>query len=106
MNRRFKGVDGLKVPQIGWNCLETLDSPLWKGLPLNPYVYFVHSYFPVPADDTVPVIAWSCYGERFAAAAGHGSVWGVQFHPEKSQTNGLRILANFVAMVGDRARSA
>jgi len=88
---------GLKVPQIGWNVL-SLPSPthaLWKGLPANPHVFFVHSYFPAPENSEV-VIATCEYGEEFAAAAASGPVAGVQFHPEKSQGVGLRILRNFV----------
>jgi glutamine amidotransferase len=85
---------GLKVPQIGWNGLETSQHPLWDGLGQNPHVYFVHSYFPVPIDDTA-VIARATYGESFAAACARGRVAGVQFHPEKSQHAGLSILRNF-----------
>jgi glutamine amidotransferase len=93
--RRFS-VPGIKIPQIGWNSLDLVPHPLWQGLPPNPYVYFVHSYFPEPRDASV-VIARSTYGEPFAAAAARGSVAGVQFHPEKSQAVGLGILRNFLA---------
>jgi glutamine amidotransferase len=92
--RRFS-TPGLKVPQIGWNSLELTPHPLWAGLPEKPHVYFVHSYYPEPADPGV-VIARSTYGETFAAAAARGSVAGVQFHPEKSQEVGLAILKNFL----------
>lgn len=91
---------GLKVPQIGWNAL-TFPRPnqtLWRGLPANPHVFFVHSYFPVPLDPGV-AIATADYGEVFAAAAASGNVAGVQFHPEKSQSVGLRILRNFVESI-------
>ena len=88
---------GLKVPQIGWNELDRAEHPLWAGLPRQAHVYFVHSYFPEPTDDRV-VIARSEYGETFAAAAARGRVAGVQFHPEKSQAVGLRILRNFIAL--------
>ena len=86
---------GLKVPQIGWNQLDLAPHPLWRGLPANPHVYFVHSYFPQPNDESI-VTARSTYGETFAAAAARGSVAGVQFHPEKSQDVGLGILRNFI----------
>ena len=86
---------GLKVPQIGWNQLDLISHPLWDGLPANPHVYFVHSYFPEPADESV-VTARSTYGETFAASASRGAVAGVQFHPEKSQDVGLGILRNFI----------
>jgi glutamine amidotransferase len=92
--RRF-ATAGLKVPQIGWNQLDLAPHPLWRGLPPNPHVYFVHSYFPHPTDESI-VTARSTYGEIFAAAAAHGNVAGVQFHPEKSQDVGLGILRNFI----------
>lgn len=97
--KRFSG-QGLKVPQIGWNQLELAEprSPLWRGLPNRPHVYFVHSYFPVPSDPAI-ITSRSTYGETFAASAARGRIAGVQFHPEKSQAIGLGILGNFVASV-------
>ena len=94
--RKFS-TPGLKVPQIGWNKLDLVERqhPLWEGLPEDPFVYFVHSYFPEAGDET-PVIAKCTYGETFAAAASRGRVSGVQFHPEKSQSVGLGILRNFL----------
>ena len=89
---------GLKVPQIGWNQLDLAPHPLWRGLPANPHVYFVHSYFPVPADESV-VTSRSTYGETFAASAARGRVSAMQFHPEKSQDVGLGILRNFIQSV-------
>jgi glutamine amidotransferase len=89
---------GLKVPQIGWNSLDLKPHPLWEGLPKDPFVYFVHSYFPEAKDDSI-VTAWCEYGETFAAAAARDNVAGTQFHPEKSQAVGLRILRNFAAAV-------
>jgi len=86
---------GLKVPQIGWNSLDLALHPLWRGLPANPHVYFVHSYFPAPLDESV-ITARSTYGETFAASAARGRVAGTQFHPEKSQAIGLGILRNFI----------
>ena len=88
------------MPQIGWNQLDFVDpsNPLWRGLPRNPHVYFVHSYFPVPGDPSI-ITSTSTYGETFAASTGSGRVAGVQFHPEKSQAVGLGILGNFVASV-------
>ena len=87
---------GFKVPQIGWNQLDLAPHPLWRGLPANPHVYFVHSYFPEPTDDSI-VTSRSTYGETFAASAASGRVAAVQFHPEKSQDIGLGILRNFIA---------
>ena len=91
---------GLKVPQIGWNQLDLTDRahPLWRGLPAQPHVYFVHSYFPAPADAAI-ITSRSTYGETFAASAARGRAAGVQFHPEKSQDVGLAILRNFIACV-------
>lgn len=88
---------GLKVPQIGWNELNRKEHALWAGLPKTAHVYFVHSYFPEPSDSEI-IIAQSEYGENFAAATARGQVAGVQFHPEKSQGVGLRILRNFIEL--------
>ena len=92
--KRFS-TPGLKVPQIGWNALDLVSHPLWEGLSKAAHVYFVHSYFPEPSN-AQEVIARSEYGEVFSAAVARGRVAGVQFHPEKSQGTGLRILKNFV----------
>ncbi|MDD5349154.1 MAG: imidazole glycerol phosphate synthase subunit HisH [Chthoniobacteraceae bacterium] len=94
--RRFT-TPGLKVPQIGWNSLEFPEGGhwLWNGLPANPHVFFVHSYYPEPKNPA-EAIATCEYGVPFAAAAARGNVAGVQFHPEKSQAAGLRILRNFL----------
>ena len=88
---------GLKVPQIGWNSLQLTQPrhPLWRALPPDPYVFFVHSYFP-SADCADVVTARTTYGETFASSAALGPVAGVQFHPEKSQGVGLAVLRNFV----------
>jgi glutamine amidotransferase len=94
--KRFS-TPGLKVPQIGWNEIVPTDrkNPLWAGMPADPHVYFVHSYFPVPRDPSI--VTSTCeYGETFAASAGRGNVSATQFHPEKSQAVGLRILRNFI----------
>jgi glutamine amidotransferase len=94
--KRFS-TPGVKVPQIGWNRLQLTSPPhlLWSALPSNPHVYFVHSYFPDPHDQSI-VTARTEYGEVFAAAVARGNIAGVQFHPEKSQEVGLAILRNFV----------
>lgn len=95
---RFPNMPGLKVPQIGWNALRLIrpDCPLFEGIPDGSYVYFVHSYYPVPTDDVVAT--WTDYGVRFASSAWRDNVFGVQFHPEKSQKVGLKILANFLSL--------
>jgi glutamine amidotransferase len=98
--KRFS-TPGIKVPQIGWNSLEFTQPShlLWRGLPENPYVFFVHSYFPVP-DDASIITSRTTYGEKFAASVARGNVAAVQFHPEKSQEIGLAILRNFIARIG------
>ncbi|HYF52271.1 MAG TPA: imidazole glycerol phosphate synthase subunit HisH [Planctomycetota bacterium] len=85
----------LKVPQIGWNALSfPAPHPLFKGLGPESHVYFVHSFYAKPVNES-DVLAWSDYGFKFCASAGRKNIMGVQFHPEKSQTVGLSILKNF-----------
>ena len=93
--RRFKGE--LPVPHMGWNRLRRRQPhPLLEGLEDGAYVYFVHSYYCEAKDDVV--VASSDYGVDFAAIVGKGNVLGVQFHPEKSQGVGLRMIDNFVRL--------
>jgi imidazole glycerol-phosphate synthase subunit HisH len=94
---RFKSENGLKIPQIGWNQLEMArpDCPLYQGIPEGSYVYFVHSFFPKPADDSI-VATRTTYGETFASSVWRDNVYATQFHPEKSQKVGLQLLRNFV----------
>src|SRR5258708_25021955 len=94
---RFSANHGLKVPQIGWNQLEVVrsDCPLFAGVPSGSYAYFVHSFFPKPADDGLAA-ATTEYGERFVSAILQDNVFATQFHPEKSQAVGLSLLSNFV----------
>lgn len=94
---RFPDANGLKVPQIGWNQLEEVNSqcPLYRGIPNGSYVYFVHSFFPKPADQSI-VATRTTYGESFASSAWRDNVFATQFHPEKSQKVGLQLLKNFV----------
>jgi glutamine amidotransferase len=85
----------LKLPHIGWNEVTLQgDSPLLQGLPSRCAFYHVHSFAPIPADEQ-DVLGTTEYGSRFASVVGHGSFYGVQFHPEKSSAAGLRLLANF-----------
>ena len=94
---RFSIGNGLKIPQIGWNQLEIVrgDCPLFEGVADNSYVYFVHSFFPKPVDQTI-VATRTTYGEPFASAVWCDNVFATQFHPEKSQKVGLQLLRNFV----------
>ena len=92
---RFEAVD-LKIPQTGWNILRpTRASGLLAGLPVEPYAYFNHSFYCRPALDD-DVLATTEYGSIYASVVGRGRLYGVQFHPEKSQRVGLAILRNFV----------
>ncbi|MDI6692580.1 MAG: imidazole glycerol phosphate synthase subunit HisH [Anaerosomatales bacterium] len=89
---------GVKVPHIGWNTVEQpKPSPLFAGIPDGTAFYFVHSYRVVPADESC-IIGRTEHGVPFASAVESGSVYGVQFHPEKSSEMGLRLLANFAAL--------
>jgi glutamine amidotransferase len=89
---------GLKIPHMGWNSLAfSGKSPLFTGLPADPFVYFVHSYHAVPEDLSV-ITADVDYGGKVTAAVGRGNIQAVQFHPEKSSRIGMRILENFYHM--------
>jgi len=87
---------GLKVPHMGWNEVRQARAhALWEGIPSGERFYFVHSYYPEPADRAVT--AASCeYGVTFTCAIARDNIFAVQFHPEKSQAAGLRLLTNFV----------
>jgi len=90
--------DGPKVPHIGWNQLHIRrESPLLAGVESGSYAYFVHSYY-VEAGDPSDVLATTDYGIEYASVVAHGNVFGIQPHPEKSQSVGLHILRNFVEM--------
>lgn len=104
--KRFDVKPPLKVPHMGWNQLKansklkTQNSklcPLLQDIPDGSYVYFCHSYYPLPKD--AGVVAATCgYGVDFAAIVSQDNIFGVQFHPEKSQSIGLRMLRNFVEL--------
>ena len=96
---RFPAQAGLKVPQIGWNQVNILqpNCPLFQGIPNGSYVYFVHSFFPKPAQTSITVTE-TTYGEPFASSIWRDNVYATQFHPEKSQGVGLQLLKNFVAL--------
>ena len=96
---RFREAPGLKIPHMGWNTLKLArpECPLFAGLPAEPAVYFVHSYFPVPAQ-TGLVAATADYPEPFCAVVWKENVYATQFHPEKSQAVGLKMLGNFATL--------
>jgi glutamine amidotransferase len=93
---RFKERPDLKIPQIGWNQIEITqpECPLYRGIPNGSYVYFVHSFYPEPADPSI-IATRTNYGDVFASSIWHGNVFATQFHPEKSQHVGLQLLRNF-----------
>lgn len=94
---------GVKVPHIGWNTVAyPKQSALFAGMPENTAFYFVHSYHLKPADDGC-IIGTASYGIDFAAAVERGRVWAVQFHPEKSSSAGLSLLANFGRIVNEES---
>lgn len=94
---RFTERPGLKIPQIGWNQLEIVrpDCPLYRGIPNGSHVYFVHSFYPQPAEEGI-VATRTDYGDTFASSVWRDNVFATQFHPEKSQKIGLQLLKNFV----------
>ena len=90
--------DAEKVPHIGWNQVATRDgAPVWRGMSSDPYFYFVHSYICEP-DDPAVVAGTTSYGEQFCSVVVSDSVWGTQFHPERSGPVGLRLIRNFADM--------
>lgn len=97
--RRFRDPQ-VKIPHMGWNDMEIRETKAstFQGVPQGSFFYFVHSFYPVPEEDSV-VLGTCEYGsEKFAAFVGKGSIWASQFHPEKSQDAGLQILRNFLAL--------
>jgi imidazole glycerol-phosphate synthase subunit HisH len=89
---------GLKVPHMGWNSLRVVgESPLFGELPIDAHAYFVHSYFVKPTDSTV-VSSYTDYGREFVSSVRLNNILATQFHPEKSQAVGLRMLKNFAGM--------
>jgi glutamine amidotransferase len=99
----------LKVPHIGWNQLWRADPcpemALLEGIPHGAHAYFVHSYYAAP-EESGDVLASTDYGFEFASVVGRGRIFGAQFHPEKSQDVGLRLLRNFADMVAGTGDSS
>jgi len=87
--------ENLKVPHMGWNRMFTKDHPLFDGLDAMHYLYFVHTYHVVCADEA-DIIGETYYGYKFTSAVAHENIMGIQPHPEKSHSNGLKILENFI----------
>lgn len=88
-----------RVPHMGWNHLELLrEHPFLAGLGAQEYAYFLHSYRAPVTEDTVAAVT---HGERFSGIVARGNVMGTQFHPEKSQRTGARLLTNFCRIVSE-----
>ena len=98
---RFAERPGLKIPHIGWNQVTPTrpECPLFRDIPPGGYFYFVHSFYPQPADRSI-VAAETEYGDGFASAVWKDNVLATQFHPEKSQKVGLQLLRNFLRLAG------
>ncbi|QDT77629.1 Imidazole glycerol phosphate synthase subunit HisH 1 [Gimesia maris] len=94
---RFEDQPGLKIPHMGWNQIErTAEHPLLAGIPAHEHFYFVHSYYVAP-DNAADVAAYTDYGCRFASMVARDNIVASQFHPEKSQNAGLKLLQNFAS---------
>ncbi len=90
--------DRLKVPHMGWNRVQfERPAPIFRGLPDEPFFYFVHSYYVEPADSGV-IAGTTLYGQRFTSVIWRDNLFATQFHPEKSQAAGLTLLKNFAAL--------
>ena len=93
--RRFQELPDIKVPHMGWSKIANLESKLFKDIPKDSYVYFVHSYYAPLCPDT---IATARHPEMFSATLKYENFYGCQFHPEKSGDIGEKILANFLSL--------
>ena len=99
-------VDAPTLPHIGWNTVEAVrPHPLFERIADGTHFYFVHSFAPAPADES-DIVARTTHGRSFVSAAAKGSLYGLQFHPEKSSDAGLQVLANFVGLVAQAAAPA
>ena len=99
--RKFNPEPGITIPHMGWNqiTLTQPDLPLWQNVNTGDWVYFVHSYYPEPTDEAAVAATVTHGSQTVAAAVAKDNVMAVQFHPEKSSTIGMRILANFVTVI-------
>ena len=96
--RKFKPVPGFKIPHMGWNDINICKGKkLYKNIPDNEYVYFVHSYHCIPEDEKI-IATTTDYSEKFVSSVEYKNIFGCQFHPEKSSNVGLKILSNFIGI--------
>ncbi len=98
---RFKDAPGIKIPHMGWNAATPThpESGCWSDLGASPYFYFVHSYFPSPEDPSIIAATTEHGGQKFAAAIQKPNLLACQFHPEKSQDAGLKLIRNFLEAI-------
>lgn len=99
--KRFRPEQNLTIPHMGWNQLQLNqpNCPLWQDLGSNPWMYFVHSYYTAPVDHAVTAASTTHGSQTVTVAIAKDNVMAVQFHPEKSSTDGIHLLANFVRMI-------
>jgi glutamine amidotransferase len=104
--QRFQPEPTITIPHMGWNQLQFTQPqiPLWQNLSINPWVYFVHSYYVAPQDPNITAATITHGSQTVTAAIACNNLMAVQFHPEKSAQDGLQVLANFVDVVA-QARS-
>ena len=102
--KRFTSEPGITIPHMGWNQLELTqaDCPLWQKISSDAYVYFVHSYYVEPFDNSVAAAKVTHGSQTVTAAIAKDNLIAVQFHPEKSSDTGLQILSNFVSLVNSQ----
>ena len=99
-------VDAPTLPHIGWNSVDFVrPHPLFDGIADGSYFYFVHSFVPAPAHESL-ILARTTHGRPFASAIARGALYGLQFHPEKSSEAGLRLLSNFVGLAREQTAAA
>ena len=96
---RFHQNQSFKIPHMGWNKIikKQKSDPIWEGLEEDPYFYFVHSFYPKP-DDSKIIASTTPYGCEFTSSVRRGNLFATQFHPEKSQGAGLRLIRNFLSL--------
>jgi glutamine amidotransferase len=99
--KRFTHEPNLTIPHMGWNQLELTQTncQLWQDLGANPWMYFVHSYYTAPVDSSVTAATTTHGSQTVTVAIARDNVMAVQFHPEKSSTDGIHLLSNFVRMI-------